>query len=349
MAEILKHAYDTLYCIRHTLRELPPQKRHSNEDIDESLTQQNYSLLHGRCQTAYEANRYRKELEQSIFKYNRKGIIKTIEIVIQKPADCEQEEAFFQTAYRYICSKILPMGELAVICATVHKDEHKYLKDQNGNFKLDEGGNKIDISKPHLHIIAVPAVPDKKHEAFEWKLSAHDLTSKSRLKMLHPGLQKACDDAGIHATVYQKKEGNSQVISLTAKQLKEITNKTGIVLQKSITIDELAELIKQNHDVKIKDALLQKKINAYEKQMSLLFDVLSSQDVTISDLKSEVQSREVKINDLQTKYEKANEYIQSMEKQPDIIHQHNETFDSSWGQTSKWGTINQTIDEEKIW
>ena len=34
MAEILKHAYDTLYCIRHTLRELPSQKRHSNEDID---------------------------------------------------------------------------------------------------------------------------------------------------------------------------------------------------------------------------------------------------------------------------------------------------------------------------
>ena len=95
--------------------------------------------------------------------------------------------------------------------------------------------------------------------------------------------------------------------------------------------------------------MLQQKIDAYEKQMSLLFDVLSSQDVTISDLKSEVQSQEVKINDLQTKYEKANEYIQSMEKQPDIIHQHNETFDSSWGQTSKWGTINQTIDEEKIW
>lgn len=344
MAEIIKHAYDSLYCIRHTLRELPAQKKHGNEDIDESLSHLNYSLLQGRCQTADEANRYRKNLEKSIFKYNRKGIVKTIEVVIQKPSDCDQEEAFFKTAYQYICEHVLPMGERAVICSTVHKDEHKYLKDENGDFKLDKSGNKIDISKPHLHIIAVPAVPDKKHEDFEWKLSAHDLTSKSRLKMLHPGLQKACDDAGIHATVYQKKEGNSQVISLTAKQLKEITNKTGIVLQKSITIDELADLIKQHKDIQIKETRLQKKLDTYQKQTDALFELLAAQDKDITELHSSLQSRDEEIKKLQEEQlVQAQERISSLDR--------NRAMEESWGSNNGWGSTTHAIttDDEKLW
>lgn len=317
MAEIIKHAYDSLYCIRHTLRELPPQKRHGNADIDESLGHLNYSLLQGRCQTAEEANRYRKDLEKSIFKYNRKGIVKTIEIVIQKPSDCDQEEAFFKTAYQYICEHVLPMGERAVVTATAHKDEHKYLQDQNGNFKLDENGNKIDISKPHLHIIAVPAVPDKKHAGFGWKLSAHDLTSKSRLKQFHPGLQKACDDAGIHATVYHKREGNSQVIALSARQLKEITDKTGIVLHKALTVDELACLIKQHKDIQI----LQKKLDAYQKQTDALF---------------------AEIKELQK------QLVQAQER---ISYDRNREIEESWGNNNGWGSTTHTIttDDEKLW
>ena len=322
MAEIIKHAYDSLYCIRHTLRELPPQKRHGNADIDEALGHLNYSLLQGRCQTADEANQYMKELEKSIFKYNRKGIIKTIEIVIQKPSDCDQEEAFFKTAYQYICEHVLPMGERAIVTATAHKDEHKYLQDQNGNFKLDENGNKIDISKPHLHIIAVPAVPDKKHAGFNWKLSAHDLTSKSRLKQFHPGLQKACDDAGIHATVYHKREGNSQVIALSARQLKEITDKTGIVLQRSITIDELAGLIKQHKDIQIKEISLQKKLAAYQKQTDALF---------------------AEIKELQKQLVQAQERISSFDR--------NREIEESWGNNNGWGSTTHTIttDDEKLW
>lgn len=343
MAEIIKHAYDSLYCIRHTLRELPPQKRHGNADIDESLGHLNYSLLQGRCQTADEANRYRKDLEKSIFKYNRKGIVKTIEIVIQKPSDCDQEKAFFKTAYQYVCEHVLAMGERAVICSTVHKDEHKYLKDENGDFKLDKSGNKIDISKPHLHIIAVPAVPDKKHEDFEWKLSAHDLTSKSRLKQFHPGLQKACDDAGIHATVYRKRDGNSQIIALSARQLKEITDKTGIVLQKSLTIDALAGLIQQHKDIKIKEKRLQKKLNAYQEQTDALFELLAAQDKDITELHSSLRSRDAEIKKLQEQLVQAQEHISSLDR--------NREIEESWGNNNGWGSTTHAIttDDEKLW
>lgn len=39
------------------------------------------------------------------------------------------------------------MGEKSVIVAQVHGDEHKYLKDENGNFKLDENGEKSTFQK----------------------------------------------------------------------------------------------------------------------------------------------------------------------------------------------------------
>ena len=45
MAEIIKHVNDSLYCIRHALRELPPGKMHGNEDIDTTLTQRKTTLF----------------------------------------------------------------------------------------------------------------------------------------------------------------------------------------------------------------------------------------------------------------------------------------------------------------
>lgn len=300
MAEFKKHVDDSLYYIRHTMRELPEGKSHGNEDIDMTLTEEkNYSLVHGRCQTAAEANSYRKELEKELFKYNRKGLVKTIEIVIQCPDDCTDKEAFFETSYRYVCDKVLPMGERCVVTAQVHGDEHKFLKDENGNYRFDETGQKIDISKDHLHIIAVPAVPDTKHADYEWKLSAHDLTSKGRLRQFHPGLQKACDDAGIQATVYQKKEGDGKTIGLTVKQLKEITNKTGIVIDKSITVDQLAEILKVNRDITIYDKRLQAQLQDREEKIATLSATVTSQDKTISEMKSKATLKDALIERLQ--------------------------------------------------
>lgn len=331
MAEIKKHVYDSAYKINHAMRWLPEGKYHGNEDIDVTLTKErNYSLLHGRFQTPKEANKYRKEVENELFKYNRKGLVKTIEIVIQCPDDCLDKKGFFETSYRYVCDKYLPMGERCVIVAQVHGDEHKYLKDEDGNYKLDDKGQKIDISKDHLHIIAVPGVPDKKHPDFEWKLSAHDLTLKGRLGKFHPGLQKALNDAGIKATVYQKKEGDGKTIGLTVKQLKEITNKTGIVLDKSLTVEQLAEILQENRDIKLHNKELEAKIESeIQKKSSISQEQIQHKDALISKLQETINLKDSSINNLrQQVVEKDTEITKIQSSTAEVIAQKDQQIQS---------------------
>lgn len=385
MAEFKKHVDDSLYYIRHAMRELPEGKSHGNEDIDMTLTEEkNYSLLHGRCQTAAEANSYRKELEKELFKYNRKGLVKTIEIVIQCPDDCTDKEAFFETSYRYVCDKVLPMGERCVVTAQVHGDEHKFIKDENGNYRLDETGQKIDISKDHLHIIAVPAVPDTKHADYEWKLSAHDLTSKGRLRQFHPGLQKACDDAGIQATVYQKKEGDGKTIGLTVKQLKEITNKTGIVIDKSLTVEQLSEILKENRDIKLYDKELRRKLDIelhnnvsqteeklqqkdaeYQRLKTKATEIISAKNAEIETANQKVVSKDAELTELKRSNQELQQRVDALEealKQKEVeleqaqskAHEV-EATSKEWGSDSAWGSQNNSwgktynIGEEKVW
>lgn len=386
MAEFKKHVDDSLYYIRHAMRELPEGKSHGNEDIDMTLTEEkNYSLVHGRCQTAAEANSYRKELEKELFKYNRKGLVKTIEIVIQCPDDCTDKEAFFETSYRYVCDKVLPMGERCVVTAQVHGDEHKFLKDENGNYRLDETGQKIDISKDHLHIIAVPAVPDTKHADYEWKLSAHDLTSKGRLRQFHPGLQKACDDAGIQATVYQK-EGDGKTIGLTVKQLKEITNKTGIVIDKSLTVEQLSEILQENRDIKLYDKELRRKLDIelhnnvsqteeklqqkdaeYQRLKTKATEIISAKNAEIETANQKVVSKDAELTELKRSNQELQQRVDALEealKQKEVEleqakekahEQEVEATSKEWGSDSAWGSQNNSwgktynIGEEKVW
>lgn len=387
MAEFKKHVDDSLYYIRHAMRELPEGKSHGNEDIDMTLTEEkNYSLLHGRCQTAAEANSYRKELEKELFKYNRKGLVKTIEIVIQCPDDCTDKEAFFETSYRYVCDKVLPMGERCVVTAQVHGDEHKFLKDENWNYRLDENGQKIDISKDHLHIIAVPAVPDTKHADYEWKLSAHDLTSKGRLRQFHPGLQKACDDAGIQATVYQKKEGDGKTIGLTVKQLKEITNKTGIVIDKSLTVEQLAEILQENRDIKLYDKELRKRLDIelqknvsqteeklqqkdaeYQRLKTKATEIISAKNAEIETANQKAVSKDAELTELKRTNQELQQRVEALEealKQKEVEleqakekahEQEVEATSKEWGSDNAWGSQNNSwgkthnIGEEKVW
>lgn len=107
MAEITKfRAEEVVYHIRHDLRELSSGSSYGNTAVTPSLSGNNYSLLKDRCQTAAEANKYRKEIEKECFKYNRKNLIHAVEVVVQCPADCppDQHEQFFQETYNYICS-----------------------------------------------------------------------------------------------------------------------------------------------------------------------------------------------------------------------------------------------------
>ena len=274
MAELTKFgASEVAYHIKHDLREIPSGKTYGNEAVDPSLSGGNYSLLEGRCQTAAEANKYRKQIEKEVFKYNRKNLVHAVEIAVQCPSDCpaEQKEAFFQESYKYICST-LPMGERCIFVAQVHVDERHY--SPTGEM----------ISKDHLHVMYVPAVKDTKHDGYEYRLCADQLTKKARLKEFHPGLQKHLDEAGIHATVFRKKEGDGKAVSLSVAQLKELTKKTGITQDHSLTVDELAEIINANI--------------LHEKQAKIFRAELAKKQSVIEDLSAEVSAKDASIKDM---------------------------------------------------
>ena len=249
MAKIDKyHQNKVLYYIRHDLRELPEgDYGKENDSIDLTISKDvNYSLIN-RGNTADEINNYRLNLEKEIFKYNRTNLVHAVEIVIQCPSDCpkEQHEVFFQECHNYICST-LPMGEKCVIVSEVHRDEHFK---NNEEVVLDKKGNCL--SKEHLHLMFVPAVPDLKHEDYDYKLCADQLTRRSNLKAFHPGLQKHLQDNGIEGTVYNpNKKGIS--LGLSVKQLKELTRATGKTFEEGITVEKLAEIINENEMLKEK-------------------------------------------------------------------------------------------------
>lgn len=270
--EILAH-------IKHDLRQLPEGKSYGNESVDLNLSNQNYSLI-DRGKTAKEVNQYRKDFESKIFKYNRKNLVHAVELVIQCPSDCppEQHEAFFETAFDWYCNNYLPAGKDCVFVAEVHKDEHKWIETPEG---------LKDISKEHLHLAYVPAIPaGSKHPNYKYRLNADALTKKAILREMHPSLQTALDEAGIKATVFQKKSGDGKTVPLTVKQLKEITNKTGVVIDHTLTVEELATILSKNVE-------LSKKVDA-------LTEATVTQKQNLLHLQNKVTEREQLIHNLQS-------------------------------------------------
>lgn len=278
--------------------------------MDTSLSWKNERLI-DRGRTAEEVNKYRKNFEKEIFKYNRKNLVHAVEVCIQCPSDCppDQEDAFFKESYNYIVSK-LPAGEKCVFVAEIHRDEHHFVTTIENGIEVTK-----DISKAHLHIAYVPAVPDLKHDGYEYKLCADQLTKRAILKEMHPQLQFHLDSKGIQATVFHKKDSGGKTISLSVNQLKEITAKTGIVIDHSLTVDELANIISQNASYK--------------------------QD--IESLSSIVQEQRKEICLLQDKIKVLEEKTYTTDKS----QQHTWGTDSGWGSLAGWGkssTSTHTID-----
>lgn len=342
MAELTKFGSSEVFAhIRHDMREIPAKKSYGNEDIDPSLTQRNYSLLEGRCRNAKEANAYRKELEKELYKYNRKNLVHAVEICVQCPSDCptEQKESFFRETYHYICST-LPMGERCVFVAQVHVDERHY----SPTGKM--------ISKDHLHVMYVPAVKDTKHTGFEYRLCADQLTKKARLKAFHPGLQKHLEATGIHATVYRKKSGDGKAVSLSVDQLKELTKKTGITLDHSLTVDELAEVINSNilHEKHVKFFRTE-----LAKKQSVIEDLSADRQTEqlrqrIAELEKDLAQARTHEKDLEAKIER----LEEKEKTTTAVTRHAWGHDAGWGNTPGWGTRTPSNDiikeeEEKQW
>ena len=266
--EILAH-------IKHDVRQIPEGKSYGNESVDSELSKTNYSLI-DRGKTAAEINQYRKDFEKECFKYNRKNLVHSVELVIQCPSDCpqEQHEQFFQTAFDWYCNKYLPAGKDCVFVAEVHRDEHKYIT-------AYENGKEVqkDISKEHLHIMYVPAVPaGEKHPDHEYRLNADQLTKRAVLRDMHPSLQKELEEKGIQGTVYRKKSSDGKTIGLSVKQLKEITDKYGITIEHSLTIDELAQIMEKNVELTEKVDVLSSAVTERNQDISDLTKTLSVKD-----------------------------------------------------------------------
>lgn len=349
MAEITKlKASQVKPIISHNMRGMPGGKANGNEAIDSAKTKNNYSLV-DRGRSVDEINQYRRKLEKEIFKYNRKDIVHCVEYIFQLPTDCppEQEKAFFQACHDFVCQE-LPMGEKAVFVSQVHLDE--FYKDGNGNVVLDSRGNIL--SKKHLDMMAVPAVPDLKHEGYEWRMCADALTKRKVLNTFHPRLQKFIDnytnddlgitkDNPIHATVLHKTPGSGKTIDLSVKQLKEITAKTGITIDKSITLDKLCEILMENRDIKILDKKL-------EQDLILANQKTQEAAVTIDTLKRKLNTEIKRTENLQMRLdlvtannrtlrsenELQRRHIAELEKklEKEVMHQKETT--NSWGSVS---------------
>lgn len=298
--EILAH-------IKHDMRQLPAGKSYGNESVDPELSGTNYSLIK-RGKTAAEVNKYRKDFESKIFKYNRKNLVHAVELVIQCPSDCpaEQHEAFFQTAFNWYCDNYLPAGKDCVFMAEVHRDEHKFI--------TTETGEKKDISKEHLHLGFVPAVPaGEKHKEFEYRLNADALTKRAILKNMHPSLQAKLDEEGIKATVYSKKSGDGKTIALSVKQLKEITEKTGVVIDHSLTTEELANILSKNIELSQKVEVLSTTITEQKHGITELQNILSEKDKQIGAIQTE--SKFTKMAEITSDKEKADLQAKLQEKE----------------------------------
>lgn len=280
--EILAH-------IKHDLRQLPEGKSYGNESVDLNLSNQNYSLI-DRGKTAKELNQYRKDFENKIFKYNRKNLVHAVELVIQCPSDCppEQHEAFFQTAFDWYCNNYLPAGKDCVFVAEVHKDEHKWIETSEG---------LKDISKEHLHLAYVPAIPaGSKHPNYKYRLNADALTKKAILREMHPSLQTALDEAGIKATVFQKKNDDGKAVPLTVKQLKEITNKTGVVIDHTLTVDELATILSKNVELSKKVDVLTEATVTQKHNLLHLQNKVTEREHLIHNLQSELKTNTITVD-----------------------------------------------------
>ena len=279
--EILAH-------IKHDVRQIPEGKSYGNESVDSELSKTNYSLI-DRGKTAAEINQYRKDFEKECFKYNRKNLVHSVELVIQCPSDCpqEQHEQFFQTAFDWYCDKYLPAGKDCVFVAEVHRDEHKFIT-------AYENGKEVqkDISKEHLHIMYVPAVPaGEKHPDYEYRLNADQLTKRAVLRDMHPSLQKELEEKGIQGTVYSKKSSDGKTIGLSVKQPKEITDKYGITIDHSLTVDELAQIMEKNVELTEKVDVLSSAVTERNQDISDLTKTLSVKDNQIEKLKKELHSK----------------------------------------------------------
>lgn len=255
MARLKKYKTGIVGVIKHNIRDFKNGKCPTNMEVDPNRTQYNYSLLR-RGNTAKQIEHYRKRIENECFHYKRKDLIHANEVICTLPKDCpkDQELAFFQESLKYIAST-LPMGERCIFLAEVHCDEGHVLKDKK---TVIEGAK-------HLHVMYVPAVPDTKHDGFEYKLCSDQLTRRNILLKWHSSYQSWISNAGISATVAS---GVTIDKGISVKFLKEISKTTGLSYEHFQSLKIENERL--NAELKNKDyelSVAKQKLQTLEKQL----------------------------------------------------------------------------------
>lgn len=255
MARLKKYKTGIVGVIKHNIRDFKNGKCPTNMEVDPNRTQYNYSLLR-RGNTAKQIEHYRKRIENECFHYKRKDLIHANEVICTLPKDCpkDQELAFFQESLKYIAST-LPMGERCIFLAEVHCDEGHVLKDKK---TVIEGAK-------HLHVMYVPAVPDTKHDGFEYKLCSDQLTRRNILLKWHSSYQSWISNAGISATVAS---GVTIDKGISVKSLKEISKTTGLSYEHFQSLKIENERL--NAELKNKDyelSVAKQKLQTLEKQL----------------------------------------------------------------------------------
>jgi len=339
MAEIIKWKANQVYpIIKHNMRSLEDGYKTGNESIHPEETKHNFSLLKNPCgSTCKEINNYRKEIGKKIHRYNRKGLVEAVEIVIQKPNDLkdEQREDFYRACHDFVCTKFLGGHEEFVFVSEVHTDEHYIPTSQLSNSEVSS------LSHEHLHIMFVPAVATNKFtdEGYQFKLSAHELTSKKMLHSFHPELQAYLNAKHIEATIYQKKKNEGKTIGLPVKFLKELTEKYGIVLNRSVTLEEFAEIISNNTTLAQQNVLLQSKLFDSERHYSEVKKFLSERISTLKQSKHQLE------NELYKAHEKIHEQELKMNS---LSNEKKLENTEVWGNSDSWCKEN-VYEEENAW
>lgn len=165
----------TRSAVRNQLRHIERTIAHpANEDIDMSMSEQNYSLAPQRGMDSYS---YFQQRLSELYVYNRSDVKVMAGWIVTAPTDLSRDRYadFFFVVYDFLADRY---GEQNCVQAVVHNDES---------------------GQPHLHFCFIPVVPDRKHGGE--KVCANDVLNRAELRNFHPALQHYLDDHGIDTRV----------------------------------------------------------------------------------------------------------------------------------------------------
>ncbi len=263
-------------------------------DVVQNITSKNYYSNRSEIQKL-ESVHY-KERKSELYCYNRSDIKTMVGIVVTLPKEINdpvEKELFFKSTTAFLSNRY---GEKNVVSAVIHGDEK-------------------EIGREHLHFYFIPScgidkeklMSKKNHvkamENFSEKISCQDVITKRDLQTVHTDLQKYLDERHINGKVKVKPDGSGKSINLSVEQLKELTNKTGIVLDERLDIERLADILIENQQVRIID----------------------------KQLKHEIE----KVKSLEAQNLKLQEKVKTLEQQ--IERQQNHSWQRSQEQSSSWG------------